>query len=441
MKALIVGYGKSGKSACALLKNLGYTVSIIENDNILTNVDLDRLFCGLSFVVVSPAVLPTSPLIIKAEQKGISVISEVELAYRFLHGELIAVTGTNGKTTTTMLINHLIKNSVACGNIGIPISNFAQKSKEEDVYIAEISSFQLQFIDKFRPKIAILLNITPDHINYHGNFENYCLAKLKIFKNQTKQDYAILNYDDPLVKNLKLPNTNVYYFSTKKAVNGCFIKDDNIYFRDTIKSNQTKIIAKVSDIKLIGQHNLSNSLAAILASLLAGKCPSNLPSLLSSFKTSSHRLEYITDIDGVSFINDSKATNPSSTISAVKSMNRVTTLILGGSDKGLSFDEIFTISHSLVKNYIFYGQTKQILFDTACKYNIKNIFVADSFIDAVEIAYRITNSGECVLFSPACASYDMFSGYEERGKCFCGIVREIKKRENNHNKNLQTIKV
>ncbi len=436
MLVLIVGYGKSGKSAEKVLKELGYETTIIEDDRLIDETKIDKLLCGLSFIVVSPGVSCDSKIIKCAKNMNIKVIGELELGYQLLHGKVIAITGTNGKTTTTMLTAKLLeeKNVFVGGNIGTPVSSFATKTKENSVSVLEVSSFQLDSIENFRPNIAAILNITPDHLNYHKTMQNYLNAKLNIFKNQVQSDFAVLNYDDAILKDLKLTKSKTYFFSTKKEVNGCFIKNGCIYFKDTTKIipgyYRAKKIAKISGIKLLGEHNLSNCLCAITCAIISGESAQIIEQKLYEFEGSTNRLEFVTDIGGVSFYNDSKATNPSSTICAIQSMKSPTTIILGGSDKGLIFDEIFKMNSPLIKNYVFVGQTKNILQKTAEKYNIKNYYIAESFYQSVHLAYALSNKNECVLLSPACASFDMFSGYEERGKCFCGIVREIKKNEN-----------
>lgn len=443
MKVLVVGYQKSGKSASKLLKKLGYKVVVVNDDRTLTQNQIDRLLINLSFIVVSPGVLPQSPIITLAKKHNIKVIGELELGYQHLQGKLIAITGTNGKTTTTSLVAHLLgqNNVFVGGNIGTPLSQICMQTNSNSTTVCEVSSFQLCNIDRFCPHISAFLNLTPDHLNYHKTMQEYLNAKLNIFKNQTQQHYAVLNADDNVVKKIKLPKSKVLYFSTKKRVNGCFINNGNIYFKDTTKAVQgyTKAIkvAKVSDINLIGEHNLSNTLCAITCAILSGINVGDISKRLSSFKPVKHRLEYVTDINGVSFINDSKATNTLSTVCAINSMKQPTTLILGGSDKGCSFSEIFNMQ-SVVANYIFIGQTKHKLAQTALQFGIKNFMFAETLSGAVTLAYKNTNKGGVVLFSPACASFDMFDNYEQRGKCFCGIVRELKKNENSHSKSVKT---
>ena len=447
MKALIIGYGKSGKSASALLQKQGFDILVVEDDRKIETASYDRLLAGLSFVVTSPGVAEDSALVLLAKQRGIKVVGELELGAGFLQGNLIAITGTNGKTTTTSLTGKLLenKNTFVGGNIGTPISSFALQTNPNSITVAEASSFQLSQINSFKPHIAAFLNFAPDHLNYHKTTQNYLNSKLNIFKNQTQTDFAVLNYDDKVVGRIKLPASKLYYFSIKTKVNGCFVKNGSIYFMDTTKCiagyEKAKKIAEVDDIKLLGKHNLSNALAAITCAILAGERPNIIKQKLAEFMPACHRLQKVTEFGGVEFINDSKATNPASTICAINSMTKPTILILGGSNKGIEFDKIFEIKGSLIKDYVFVGQTKQILQSCALKHDKHNYHLANTFADAVKLAYSLAEKNQVVLLSPACASYDMFSGYEERGKCFCGIVKEIEQNENNCHKNSKETKV
>ncbi len=444
MKVLVVGYQKSGRSASRLLKRMGYKVVVVSDDRSLEDNKIDRIIENLSFIVTSPAVPRDSKLLKIAQKHNIKIISELEFGYQHLKGKLIAITGTNGKTTTTSLTSHLLgeNNIFVAGNIGVPLSQVCEKTNKKSITVCEVSSFQLDRIDQFKPNIAVFLNLSPDHLNYHKTMQNYLNAKLNIFANQTQKNWAVLNADDGVVSEIKT-KSKVLFFSTKKIVNGCFVSDGCIYFRDTTKAvsgyeNAVKI-ADVTDLKLLGEHNLSNALASITCAILSGISPAQIQNRLQTFKPVKHRLEYVADICGVSFINDSKATNTLSAVCAIASMTRPTTLILGGSDKGCDFDKLF--EPSVVTSYVFMGETKNKLVETATKLGVNNFVLADNLSSAVTRAYNLTNEGGVVLFSPACASFDMFSGYEERGKCFCGIVRELKKNENNRTKSVKKTKI
>ena len=442
MLVLVVGYQKSGKSAARLLKRKGYKVAVVQDDRTCDKSKIDRLINNLSFIVVSPGVPPNSPIIKSAKKQGIPIIGELELGYKYLNGQLIAVTGTNGKTTTTSMIVHLLgqENVFVAGNIGTPLSEVCEQTTNSSKCVCEVSSFQLMHTSKFRPHIAAFLNLTPDHLNYHKTMKAYLKAKLKIFKKQTNKDFAVLNADDKTCLQLKNIKSKIYYFSTKKRVNGCFIRGGNIYFKDAYKNQKAIKIAKTSDIHLIGEHNLSNALCAITCAILSGESPDIIAQRLSSFKPVEHRLEFVDSINQIDFINDSKATNTLSTICAIKSMKKPTTLILGGSDKGCEFDDIFK-TKSFVSSYVLMGETQHKLAQAAQRNKKNNYVFADCLSTAVEMAYRLTPNGGTVLFSPACASFDMFENFEQRGKCFCGIVRELKKSENSRIKSIKKTKV
>lgn len=432
-KALILGAGESGRNANKLLKKLGYSTFIIdEKKKIRFDILRDRLFESLSLVIVSPGVSLDHELIKLAKKRGIEVIGELELGARNLVSHYIAITGTNGKTTTTTLTKELLENknckTFAGGNIGVAVCSFAQSVRPIDNVVLEVSSFQLESIDTFKPHVATILNITPDHLNRHKTMENYINAKLRIFENQTDKDYAVINLDDPILKSIDFSfvKSQIYYFSTKIPCKGCFVYDGCIYFNNGISST---FVMKTSAVPLAGEHNLSNVLAALTSAILSGVEISELQAKVMAFKGVSHRLEFISEIKGVSYINDSKSTNISSTIVAMKAMSSETTLILGGSDKGFMFDELFENLSPLIKNIIVLGQTKEKLLACARKYSVDNVYEANSFKEAVYLASSLAENGENVLLSPACASFDMFLNYEQRGRAFAKIVREIEKSE------------
>ncbi len=433
MKALVLGAGVSGKSATKLLKKLGFSTYLLDDKKqFLLKRLKERIFENLSLMVISPGVCEEHPLVCEAKARGVKVIGELELGARELACPIIAITGTNGKTTTTTLTGELLKgwkNVFVGGNIGVAVSNFCLDAKEEDYAVLEVSSFQLESIDKFRPHIAAILNVTVDHLNRHKTFENYLKAKLRIFENQMPSDFAVINLDDPVLQSLDLSfiKSQIFYFSTKMACKGCYAQGDMVFFND---GEETFRLFNVSEVPLKGEHNLSNTLASVLCSILAGEDKNNLRAKVHNFKGVSHRLEYVTEINGVTFINDSKATNISSTLVAISSMDEPTTLILGGSDKGFEFDELVCNLKSVIKNIVVVGETKEKILLACKRHDISNVFEAESFKEAVYLAYGLSGTGETVLLSPACASFDMFSDYEERGTIFKRIVREIEKSEN-----------
>lgn len=430
MKILIAGYGKSGKSAEDFLKSKGYEVDVLKeeilNKTHFEDDELDRLFEGLSFIVKSPGV-PSDLLFFKeAKKRKVKVIGEFELGAKNCKGDVIAVTGTNGKTTTVSLIKFLLQewcgNVFLGGNIGVPVTSFCEDTIQGDITILESSSFQLEKIGCFHPKIAAILNISPDHLNRHRTFLNYVKCKYNITKNQTQNDYLILNADDEyLVQNPPQTKAKVFYFSTKNEVVGCYAKNGYVYFNDNIKTTK---IASVKRLKVVGEHNLSNVLCAVLVVWLECK---NLQLFknLENFEAVEHRIEFVKRVGQVDFYNDSKATNISSTLSAVKSFKVGINLILGGSDKGYEFDELFLNLPKGVKNIAVFGETKQKILCAAERCGFKNVYSCESLGASVNLLFSLASQGEVVLLSPACASFDCFSNYEERGNCFKRIVEGI----------------
>ena len=429
-KILVIGKGISGKGASKLLKDLGFRTYVVDDKKKFGFSYLkQKLFDGLSMVVVSPGVELSHELVVEAKKRGIEVVGELEFASRYLVSDNIAITGTNGKTTTTSLVGHLLSGGQrtvrVAGNIGKALSTVVLDSTMLDITVIEVSSFQLETICYFKPKIACLLNISEDHLNRHKTMENYIKTKFRIFENQEPYDKAILNLDDPIImgQDLTAIKSEVFFFSLKTECKGCYLKDGKIYFND---GNQTKFVMDESLIALKGKHNIANALAGILASILIGETIENICLRMPSFKGAKHRLEYVAEINGVTFINDSKATNISSTIVAMQAMTEHFSIILGGSDKGYEFDKLFEDKNPLLKNVIVLGETKQKILDSVGRQGVSNVYEVKSFKDAVNLAYELSESGETVLLSPACASFDMFTSYEQRGDVFCNIVRGLK---------------
>lgn len=431
MRVLILGDGLSGRSASDYLESLGYETEFAKkellNENFLAlKGEIDRLFSGLSFIVVSPGISKNIPLIKEAKRRKIKVIGELELGASKIKGDIIAVTGTNGKTTTVSLIYFLLKDyfkkSYVGGNIGIPVTSFALQTKKEDIVVLECSSFQLETAKKFKPHIACILNITEDHLNRHKTMNCYIKEKCKIAKNLTPKDYLILNADSEiLMENIPKTKAKIYYFSTRKRVFGCYIKNNCIYFNDN--QNEKKLLS-LKNIKLVGEHNLANILCACFAVFLQTN-DLELLKTVSSFQGVEHRIEYVKTINRIEFYNDSKATNIDSTLVAVKSFKNGINLILGGSDKGNEYDEIFAKLPKNVRNIAVFGETKQKILNSALKYNFKNIYSCDTLKSATHLCFKLAKPKEIILLSPACASYDQFKNYEERGSVFKKIIAEI----------------
>ena len=439
LKALVLGLGKSGESASKLLEDNGYEVIKVDDKLSKYNYKLEgKLPSDLSFIVVSPAVGLNHKIIKQAKKQKIEVIGELELSSRICTCDILAVTGTNGKTTTTTLLSKLCSTSFKTfvgGNIGIPLADFVGDTKFEDKVVLEVSSFQLETIKFFKPHIACVLNFSSDHLNRYKNLKNYIKTKLNIFKNMNSNDYAVLNADDAIVmKNVKNLSCKTYYFSTKKQVVGCFTENGIIYFKDN-KNNITKI-CKTNCLKIVGDHNLSNALCAICMYVLAGGDVKRIKNVLTNFYGVEHRLQYVASLNKVDFYNDSKATNPQSTIVAINSFDCQVVLILGGSDKGFGFDEVFLNIPSNIIQILVMGEVKDKIIKSAKKFNFENIKVITSLKQGVNLGYSILkNKGGIVLLSPATASFDMFSNYEERGKFFVCAVKEKIKNETKQSKN------
>lgn len=437
MKVLIIGQGKSGQSAKVFLEKQGiYCEFAKEEDiNVGTNLDdkdyIDRLFFGLSFIVTSPGISSENKLLTIAKKRKIKTIGEFELGANFLKGDIIAVTGTNGKTTTVSIIKHLLQNLdkkvFLSGNIGTAVTSICDKTDNETINVLECSSFQLENIKKFHSHVAAILNLSEDHLNRHKTIKNYIKAKKNIVKNQNENDYLLINADDELLmQNIPKTKAKIYYFSTKNRVVGCYVKNSSIYFNDG--NNENKLVS-LKNINLVGEHSISNILCAVLAVYLeTGKL--FLLKNISSFHGVAHRIEYIKTINGIAYYNDSKATNIDSTLVALKSFQCKINLILGGSDKGYDFDRLFENLFENVNFIAVYGETASKIMKSANKFKFDKIKKVKYLKDAVMLAKNNANSGEIVLLSPACASFDQFNGYEERGNVFKKIVEEIFENEN-----------
>jgi len=438
-KALIIGNGKSGKSANKFLKKLGYMTCIADDNqkNLSKLYKRDRFIRNLSLLVLSPGVPTSHEIVSVANASGVDYLSEFELGVMHLSCNNVMITGTNGKTTTTAMTAFLLdggkyKNVYAGGNIGVAVTSFALDTTSDDIAVLEASSFQLETKKRSYAHIAAFLNISPDHLSRHGTMENYISAKMKIFEGQSEKDYAVINFDDKeLVNRTYDLKAQKLYFSIKEEVDGCFVRNECIYFNH----NGVEVkVASIYDLKILGEHNLQNALCAITIAMLLGEDPNHIRERLSKFTGVSHRIEFVTDIDNVSFYNDSKATNVASTIVAMNAMTTDTTLILGGSDKGLEYDDLFLNASSKIVNFICLGETKSKIMETASRYSVSNVYEVDTMKEAVDLAFSLSKNGDAVLLSPACASFDMFSNFEERGKVFMKLVREKAKNVENKKK-------
>ncbi len=439
-KISIIGAVRSGIGAARLAKQLGAipfvsdsgseeklksSIDILKNEGIDFEIGKhsDKVF-NCDFIVVSPGVPSDSEVIKKARTGKLKIISELEFASSFCKGNIIGITGTNGKTTTTSLCGYLFnecgKKTYTAGNIGQAFSEVANTVKENEFVSLEISSFQLDLIENFKPKAAMILNITPDHLNrYENSVEKYAESKLRIFENQNADDFLILNKDSDLLNQyFKKAESNIFFFSTNKKVsNGCYLEKYEVRF---VKNNETEFSCKVSDINIKGEHNIQNAMAVIIAAKIFNLNNEKIIEALKSFKGVEHRLELVREIGGVKFINDSKATNADSVAVALKSFDEPIFLILGGQDKGNDYSMIEDLVIKKVKKIYAIGSSAEKVFKyfhSKVKTEIKK-----DFNDVVNASLSEAVKGDVVLLSPACASFDMFDNYEHRGKVFKEIV-------------------
>ena len=444
---LVAGTGKSGIAAAELLKKQGFAVrlydgnteldiqSFYEKNPNLQNIEIllgdlsEEDQKAVDILVLSPGIPVDLPMVNTMRDLGVAIWGEIELAYAFAKGEVLAITGTNGKTTTTSLLGEILKSHFAdvrvVGNIGIPYTSVAADTTEETVTAAEISSFQLETIHRFAPGITAILNITPDHLNRHHTMENYIAAKESITKNQKPEDLCVLNYEDEVLRKFgEGLQTKVAWFSSKRELeNGFYVKEDAIY--RACDGEITEII-RTNELNLLGRHNYENVMAAVAMALGIGVPLDAVRETLRRFTAVEHRIEYVAEKRGIRFYNDSKATTPDAAIQGIGAMNRPTYLIGGGYDKESVYDEWFDAFHGKVKELVLIGQTRDKIAETAKKHGFTAVTLADSMEEAVAVCYDHAKSGDAVLLSPACASFGMFKNYEERGRIFKEIVRSLK---------------
>lgn len=390
-------------------------------------------FLAQDLIIPSPGVPADAPFLAAARQQGIPVWSEIELAWRFLRGRLVAVTGSNGKTTTTALIGHILETAgiptLVGGNIGVPLISRVETSSDSTVTVAEVSSFQLETIDAFHPEIGVLLNLTPDHLDRHPSFEAYAAAKARLFENQEETDAAVLNADDSRVAVLAPARPRVFWFSrTRRVAAGSYVRPstsltrtgEEIIFRE---DGRETILLPRSEIGLRGDHNVENVLAAAAAAYLAGATPSAIASGVRSFAGVEHRLEFVAEIGGVSFYNDSKATNVDATLKAVDAFPGHLLLILGGKDKGGDFTLLVPSLRRRVKQVLLIGAAAEKI--AAQLKDAVPLEHAGTLDRAVRLAFERAQPGDTVLLAPACASFDQFENFEHRGRVFKQLVRQL----------------
>ncbi len=386
---------------------------------------------GISAVIPSPGVPLTIPIIKEAKKRGIPVISEVEAAYRMTDTPFIGITGTNGKTTTTALTGEIFKRDsryqhvYVVGNIGNAVSYYVNESTASDLYVSELSSFQLETTETFRPKAAAILNLSPDHLDRHGTLDNYYKAKAKIFQNQTPEDILVINGDDENVLKYteKAASKKVTFSLSRRVVPGVYQKDNAVYLALNDNPEEDICVLKVSDIFIKGPHNVMNAMAAVALAYFSGVPLELIREGLKTFKGVAHRQEFVATIDGVDYINDSKGTNTDATITALKAMEKPTILIAGGYDKKEDYTELMGYIKDKVKALILLGDTAKNIAATADRCGFSAYTFVKDYPEAVKTAKEKAESGDVVLLSPACASWDMFANYEDRGDLFKQLVK------------------
>lgn len=442
-KALVCGMARSGIAAAKLLNRLGARVTLqdmkkreeisadvlaLEGEGIVlyTGANPDEIACAQDLIVLSPGIPCDLPFIAAAEKAGIEVISEVELAYRLTPCPITAITGTNGKTTTTTLTGEIMKTAYSgtavVGNIGIPYSEEVERLTEKDWVVAEISSFQMEKAKEFHPHISAVLNITPDHLNRHKTMDVYIAMKERVFAKQTAADFCILNHGDENCRKMADKTAaKVFFFdSSETLAEGIYLDGDAIEVRWGA-INETLI--HVDELQILGVHNYENVMAAAAMGICAGIALDTIRAVLKGFAGVAHRIEYVATVDGVDYYNDSKGTNVDASIRAVLAMKKPIVLIGGGYDKGSSFDEWTKLFPGRVKHLVLIGVTAPKVRASAEKFGFTAISDCETFEEAVDLCREKAEDGDCVLLSPACASWGMFDNYEQRGDMFKEQVR------------------
>lgn len=443
---LIIGAARSGVASAEYLLSIGKEIVISDmNTKLAEDVETQLGHASVSYVwgkqpdvaalqpeliVMSPGVPLSIPPVVKARELGIPVISEPELAFRYSDVSFVAITGTNGKTTTTTLTAFLLEKEgrkvVAGGNIGLPLISQCPQMSANDIVVAEMSSFQLESVDSFCPKVAVVMNLTPDHLDRHKTMEAYAAAKANIFKNQGPEEYLLLNKDDAIVAAMAAgAKSHVYYFSQQEILDeGIWLEDGNLVYR-LDKNGAPQVLIPAAEIGIVGSHNWQNAMAASLAALLMGQQPEIIAERLRAFKGVAHRMEPVATIDGVLYVNDSKGTNPDSTEKALGSYGeRPIVLIAGGRNKGSDMAVLVPLMRAHCRGVVLVGEATGDFIDAFARTGYTDYVCADSFEDAVAKAREMAQSGDVVLLSPACASWDMFDNFEQRGDLFKELVKD-----------------
>lgn len=442
---LIIGAARSGIASAEYLLSIGKQIVVSDmNTKIAEKVEAQLGHASVSYVwgqqpdveaiqpeviVMSPGVPLIIPPVMKARELNIPVISEPELAFRYSEVPFVAITGTNGKTTTTTLTAVLLeaegRKVVAGGNIGLPLISQCPAMTAEDIVVAEMSSFQLESVDTFCPKVAVVMNLTPDHLDRHKTMEAYAEAKANIFKNQTSSEFLLLNKDDAIVAAMaNKARSRVYYFTQQEILDeGMWLEDGNLMYA-LDKQQMPQVLIPAKDIGIVGRHNWQNAMAASLAALLMGQHPEVIAERLRAFKGVAHRMEPVATIDDVLYVNDSKGTNPDSTEKALGSYgDRPIVLIAGGRNKGSDMAVLVPLMRAHCRGVVLVGEATDDFIDAFKRTAYDDYVSADSFENAVEKAHDMAQAGDVVLLSPACASWDMFDNFEQRGDLFKDLVK------------------
>jgi UDP-N-acetylmuramoylalanine--D-glutamate ligase len=435
-KISVLGMARSGVACAGLLRKTGAEVFVsdIKSQEALsertkqleelgiafeTGAHTSRVLSGKDFIVVSPGIPPDAPILRQAQDLGVPILSEIEVAFWLTDARIIGITGSNGKTTTVTLLGEMLKEDGreyrVAGNVGVPFSSVVEKVSADGYLVLELSSFQLERIEEFRPHVASVLNVTPDHLDRHADFQSYLEAKLRIAENQTEDDFVVLNADDEI--GLKLaqyaPSTKVYFSTRSEVGRGAFVHDRKVYLR---RNGDEKEVIEVDQIAIKGPHNLYNACAACAVCGVLKVSPDSMRKALLGFRGVEHRLEAVTTISGVRFVNDSKATNVDSVWYALQSVSPPVILIAGGKDKGGDFSRLRELVDKNVKTLILIGEARQKIKDALG--SVVRTLEADSLEQAVRLAFDKATQGDTVLLSPGCASFDMFKDYEHRGRVF-----------------------
>lgn len=445
-RVVVAGAGKSGISAARLLLEHGAEVIIFDQNDKLDKMEVlyklsdyekagvvlgkleDGLLDTIDLMIISPGISVESAFVKEFQNRDIPVWSEIELAYHLAKGRIAAITGTNGKTTTTALVGEICStyhpDTFTVGNIGIPFTEIAGNTTDDSMIIAEISSFQLETVVRFHPKVSAVLNVTPDHLDRHHTMECYRDTKQKIAMNQNRDEVCVLNYDDEQTRSMKdaIPAKAVFFSRQSELEEGICLNENQI----VIRTGEKEIpVLSMEEMRLLGNHNIENYMAAIAISYYMEVPVEHIRAACMAFKGVEHRIEFVKEVKGVNYYNDSKGTNPDAAIKGIQAMNRPTLLIGGGYDKGVSFDEWIEHFDNKVRYLLLIGQTAEKIAETANRHGFNAVIIEPDLESAVKKCYELAEEGDAVLLSPACASWGQFKNYEQRGDLFKAYVQEL----------------